>query len=209
MRVMWGNPQGVAHNQWRSEFSEGKAVGPRMMIASNIVDGPNAIWPGSLVVHNADEGREAVRTAKRAGADFVKVYELIPTDAYLAIALECKAQGIPFAGHVPQRITARPGFRRRAEEHRTSLRHPLGVLDPRRRPHEGPGQGTREFQATRDDPGSSRNASTMSSRRASASQKPRRSLPASRRTERGSAPRSPSCAPSRGSMTRPSRTTPG
>jgi imidazolonepropionase-like amidohydrolase len=106
VRVMWGNPQGLPHNIWRKEFSQGKAVGPRMMIASNIVDGPNPIWPGSLVVHNAAEGREAVTAAKRAGADFVKVYELLPTDAYLAIAAECKAQGIPFAGHVPQRITA-------------------------------------------------------------------------------------------------------
>jgi imidazolonepropionase-like amidohydrolase len=106
VRVMWGNPRGVSHHDWRSEFSQGKAVGPRMMIASNIVDGPNAIWPGSAVVHNAAEGRETVTAAKKAGADFVKVYELIPTDAYLAIAAECKAQGIPFAGHVPQRIAA-------------------------------------------------------------------------------------------------------
>jgi Amidohydrolase family len=106
VRVMWGNPLGVYHSTWRTQFSQGKAVGPRMMIGSNIVDGPNPIWPGSLVVHNAAEGREAVAAAKRAGADFVKVYELIPTDAYRAIAAECKAQGIPFAGHVPQRITA-------------------------------------------------------------------------------------------------------
>jgi imidazolonepropionase-like amidohydrolase len=106
VRVMWGNPRGLNHRDWRTEFSAGKAVGPRMMIASNIVDGPNPVWPGSAVVHNAAEGRGAVTAAKRSGADFVKVYELIPTDAYLAIAAECKAQGIPFAGHVPQRITA-------------------------------------------------------------------------------------------------------
>jgi Amidohydrolase family len=106
VRVMWGNPQGVNHHQWRKEFSEGKVVGPRMMIASAIVDGPNAVWPGSIVVNDAQEGVEAVRAAKRAGADFVKVYDLIPREAYEAIARECKAQGIPFAGHVPQRVTA-------------------------------------------------------------------------------------------------------
>jgi imidazolonepropionase-like amidohydrolase len=113
VRVMWGNPKGDAtgsvslpHTQWRQEFADGKAVGPRMVIASELVDGPNPIWPGSVVVRNAAEGREAVRAAKKAAADFVKVYELIPPDAYFAIAEECKALGIPFAGHVPQLITA-------------------------------------------------------------------------------------------------------
>jgi imidazolonepropionase-like amidohydrolase len=109
VRVMWGNPPyapGRFHDQWRQEFSTGKAVGPNMMIASAIVDGPNPIWPGSIVVRNAAEGREAVRTSKTAGADFIKVYELLPRDAYFAIAEEARALGIPFAGHVPQLVTA-------------------------------------------------------------------------------------------------------
>ncbi len=113
VRVIWGNPgiMGMGfgpryHDNWRTAFSEGKSVGPRMVIASGLVDGPNPIWPGSVVVRNAAECREAVRAAKKAGADFVKVYELIPTEAYFAIAAEAKALGIPFAGHVPQQVTA-------------------------------------------------------------------------------------------------------
>src|SRR5262249_31877491 len=94
------------HHRWREEFAAGKTIGPRMVIASGIVDGPNPIWPGSVVVRNAAEGREAVKAAKKAGADFVKVYELIPTDAYFAIAQESKDQGIPFAGHVPLLVSA-------------------------------------------------------------------------------------------------------
>jgi imidazolonepropionase-like amidohydrolase len=77
-----------------------------MVIASGLVDGPNPIWPGSVVVRSAAEGREAVRAAKKGGADFIKVYELIPTDAYFAIADEAKLLGIPFAGHVPELVTA-------------------------------------------------------------------------------------------------------
>jgi imidazolonepropionase-like amidohydrolase len=108
VRVMWGNPPytpGRFHDQWRQQFRAGKAVGPNMTIASAIVDGPNPIWPGSIVVRNAAEGREAVRSSKKEGADFIKVYELLPRDAYFAIAEEAKAQGIPFAGHVPQLVT--------------------------------------------------------------------------------------------------------
>jgi hypothetical protein len=78
VRVMWGNPKGdtpgsvsLSHTQWRQDYAEGKAVGPRMVIASELIDGPNPIWPGSVVVRNAAEGREVVRAAKKAGADFV------------------------------------------------------------------------------------------------------------------------------------------
>ena len=77
---MWGNQPTAPHSQLRQEYSDGEAVGPRMVIASSLVDGPNPIWPGSVVVRNAAEGREAVRAAEKAGADFVKVYEMIPAD---------------------------------------------------------------------------------------------------------------------------------
>lgn len=35
------------------------------------------------------------------GADFIKVYEGLTPDVYLAIADESRRLGIPFAGHVP------------------------------------------------------------------------------------------------------------
>jgi imidazolonepropionase-like amidohydrolase len=131
VRVMWGNPPDDEkilppgfHNRWREEFSAGKAIGPRMVIASGIVDGPNPIWPGSVVVRNAAEGREAVRAAKKAGVDFIKVYELIPADAYFAIAEECKNLGIPFAGHVPQVITAAQA----SDAGQRTMEHLFGIL---------------------------------------------------------------------------------
>ena len=130
IRVMWGNPpvdenalRKDFHFQWRDEFGTGKAIGPRMVIASGIVDGPNPVWPGSVVVRNAAEGREAVRAAKKSGADFVKVYELIPADAYFAIAYEAKAIGIPFAGHVPQLVTTEQA----SDAGQRSMEHLYGI----------------------------------------------------------------------------------
>src|SRR5262249_13765996 len=67
----------------------------------SIVDGPTPIWPASIAIRTEEEGRRAVRLLKRRGADFVKVYSLIPRQAYFAIADEAKRQGLPFAGHVP------------------------------------------------------------------------------------------------------------
>ena len=70
VRQMWGRPM---HHAWRTEIEHGSLLGPRMVIASPIVDGPNPIWPGSISVGNAAEAREAVRTLKQAGADFMHI----------------------------------------------------------------------------------------------------------------------------------------
>ena len=98
VRLMWGAP---LHQQWREKIERGDLVGPRMVIASRIVDGPKPIWPGSATASDESQGREAVVEAKRGGADFVKIYTLLPRDAFLGIADEARKQGIPFAAHVP------------------------------------------------------------------------------------------------------------
>jgi imidazolonepropionase-like amidohydrolase len=102
VRVMHGEP--VDHKR-RQEISDGKLIGPRMVIASLTVDGPKAINP-LIAVSNEDEGRQVVRKVKKQGADLVKVFNDIPRDAYFAIADEAKKQGIPFAGHVPYLVSA-------------------------------------------------------------------------------------------------------
>ncbi|UCC99239.1 MAG: hypothetical protein JSW66_04995, partial [Phycisphaerales bacterium] len=98
VRVMRGES---AHHKWRQEISAGKLIGPRMVISSPIVDGPESILPSTTVVSNEAEGRHVVRNVKKEGTDLVKVFNDIPPDAYFAIADEAKKQGIPFAGHVP------------------------------------------------------------------------------------------------------------
>ena len=42
---------------------------------------------------------------KDRGADFIKVYSLLPRDAYFAIADEARKRGIAFVGHVPISVT--------------------------------------------------------------------------------------------------------
>ena len=98
IRLMLGAPM---HYDWRREIELGKLAGPRMFIASPIVDGPKPVWPGSISAASAAEGRQAVSKVKQDGADFVKVYSLLSREAYFAIADEAKKQGISFAGHVP------------------------------------------------------------------------------------------------------------
>jgi hypothetical protein len=98
------NPDAIY--SWRAQTAERKALGPRIVTPGTLVDGPKPIWPGSLSAGTAAEGREAVRTLKKRGADFVKVYTKLPRDAYFAIADEAKTQGLPFAGHIPDSVSA-------------------------------------------------------------------------------------------------------
>ena len=46
-----------------------------------------------------------MRDLKQKRADFVKVYSLLPREAYFAIADESKKVKLPFAGHVPDSVT--------------------------------------------------------------------------------------------------------
>jgi imidazolonepropionase-like amidohydrolase len=102
IRIMWGAP---FHREWRQEIERGALVGPRLAIASAIVDGPKPYWPGSIAVGTEAEGRRAVIESKLQGADFIKVYSRLTKEGYFAIADEAKKQGIPFAGHVPETVS--------------------------------------------------------------------------------------------------------
>src|ERR1700683_5072738 len=79
---------------------------PEIYLASAIVDGSPPVWPGSIVVKKPADARRTVDEIKAGGADFVKVYNRIPRDAYFALADEAKQQHIPFEGHVPESVTA-------------------------------------------------------------------------------------------------------
>lgn len=90
----------------RKEIEEGRLIGPRL-IGGQMVDGPMPVWPG-LPISVSDEAsaRQAAVSAKERGADFIKVYSLIPRQLYFALADEAKKRGITFAGHVPLSVTA-------------------------------------------------------------------------------------------------------
>ncbi len=102
IRIMAGERDTSAR---RTELGR-ESPSPEIYLASAIVDGDPPIWPGSIVVKKATDARRTVDEIKAGGADFVKVYNHIPRDAYFAIADESKQQHIPFEGHVPDAITA-------------------------------------------------------------------------------------------------------
>ncbi|NKE58822.1 amidohydrolase family protein [Lentzea sp. PSKA42] len=93
-------------HEWRDRVGRGELLGPRSVIAGRIVDGAPTIGDPAAFVEVATEAqaREAVRQAKRDGADFVKVYSRLSADLHRAIAEEACRQRIPFAGHCPDAV---------------------------------------------------------------------------------------------------------
>ena len=91
---------------WRSEIAAGQLLGPLMVIAGPMLDGPVPRFPSSAPVANAADGRKVVDELTSQGVDFIKIQSLIPRDGYFAAADEAKKLGITFVGHVPDAVRA-------------------------------------------------------------------------------------------------------
>jgi imidazolonepropionase-like amidohydrolase len=91
----------------RNEVREEKILGPHMVIAGPLLQGPLPFQMSILIsVANEAEASRAVISLKNGGVDFIKLQDAVPRNIYFAIASEAKRQGLPFAGHVPPFITA-------------------------------------------------------------------------------------------------------
>ena len=104
VRDMGGDLEAL--KQWRSGIAAGKLLGPRMIIAGPMLDGPVPRFPSSAPIANAADGTRTVDELKAGGVDFIKIQSLIPRDGYFAAAAEAKKLGITFVGHVPDAVRA-------------------------------------------------------------------------------------------------------
>ncbi len=122
--------------QARAEIAAGRYVAPRVVAAGAILDGPQPVHPDvSVPIDGPAEAVAAVDSLHAAGADFVKVYTLLPADAFEAVVERAAELGLPVAGHVPASV----GPRRAAESGMRSVEHTmneLGGLCPRAAPEE-------------------------------------------------------------------------
>jgi Amidohydrolase family len=94
-------------NQIRKNIDQGKMLGPRFgQLTYHILDGPGTQLGVAIAVSSPDSGRLLVREYKQSGADFIKPYNLLSREVYMAIADEARKQKIPLEGHVPFSMTA-------------------------------------------------------------------------------------------------------
>jgi imidazolonepropionase-like amidohydrolase len=111
--------------RWRAEIEAGSLLGPRMLIAGPMLDGPTPRFPSSAPVANAADGKRVVDELHAQGVDFIKIQSLIPRDGYFAAAGEAKKLGIIFVGHVPDAIRASEA----SNAGQRSIEHFTGVFE--------------------------------------------------------------------------------
>lgn len=123
IREMSGQPFNLQH---RAEIVEGKLLGPRMVVGSPLVDGPNP-WTGpgenAVVVASAEEARRMVDSLRTRGYAFIKPYNFLSPEAYRALHERGRELGMEIAGHVPMGVSL---WEAAALGHRT-VEHLMGV----------------------------------------------------------------------------------
>jgi imidazolonepropionase-like amidohydrolase len=111
--------------RWRAEISRGSLVGPRIVLAGPMLDGPKMRFPSSVSITTPDDGRKAVDDLKAKGVDFIKVQSFIPRAAYFAVVDEARKQGLTLVGHVPDAIRASEA----SDSGQKSIEHLTGVFE--------------------------------------------------------------------------------
>lgn len=112
---------------YREKFASDNPPWPRVVAAGEILDGPQPVHEEiSVAVHDAERARAAVNALGRAGADFVKVYTLLPREAYFAVIEEAKRIGVDVAGHVPADVTPKEA----AAAGQRSIEHLRDEIEP-------------------------------------------------------------------------------
>jgi imidazolonepropionase-like amidohydrolase len=100
-----GSEQFAPLRRWGIEALAGARVGPRIVAAGPIVDGPTPNWPLRVTVRDSAEARRTVDSLAIVGVDFIKVHAQLGREAYFGIAAEARRLDLPFAGHVPEPVT--------------------------------------------------------------------------------------------------------
>lgn len=107
IRDMGGDMPIADIKRLRDEINAGTRLGPMIFAPGPLIDGPYPTLPTiTRVVRDSDEAAAAVTDLKQQGADFIKIYNRVPRDAYFTLAATAKSLGIPFAGHIPASVTA-------------------------------------------------------------------------------------------------------
>lgn len=101
VRHMDGRPREL---EWRRRVAEGSLLGPTIHMAGKVIDARPRPHDQTTVVGSPGEASAAIRDQAAAGYDFVKVYDQLPLESYLAIVDTAAELGLQVAGHVPDAV---------------------------------------------------------------------------------------------------------
>lgn len=92
-------------NDWQEKMANGSLLGPKIVAAGPLIDGPNPMWDGSIGIPSTNSVKTKVDSLIEAGVDFLKVYSLLPDSIYYPLSEYANSIDFPFCGHVPQTVT--------------------------------------------------------------------------------------------------------
>jgi hypothetical protein len=86
----------------RDAVERGDVLGPHMALAG-MIDGAEPVWPIGMtrVAATPEEGREVVRQLAAEGYNFVKAYERLDSETFVAICDEARRLNLKVIGHLP------------------------------------------------------------------------------------------------------------
>ena len=92
----------------RDSIAAHQLIGPRMVVAGPMLDGPTSRYQTIIKVTTAADAHAAVQMLKQRGVDFIKTQSLVPREAYFATADESRrARDSRLKGTSPTRFAAR------------------------------------------------------------------------------------------------------
>lgn len=91
------------HFGQRNEIAKGNVIGSRMALAALIEGGEGQ----GRRANTPEDGRQAVRSAKAEGYEFIKVYSELNIETFKAIIDEANKQGLKTIGHIPDAFQGR------------------------------------------------------------------------------------------------------
>jgi imidazolonepropionase-like amidohydrolase len=100
-----GDVDGRATAPARDGVRAGRFPGPRVFACGPFVDGPQPLWPNSIVVETAADAADAVDRIADAGFDCVKIYDHLTPEALSGVRSQAAIRGLPLIGHVPNQTT--------------------------------------------------------------------------------------------------------
>jgi imidazolonepropionase-like amidohydrolase len=98
----------------RERLTERSRPSPRIYFSGPLLDGKFVVYDGSdparpalgVDVANTSSANARVKELKDAGADLIKIYELVQPDVYADLVAAARSQDLPIASHVPLMLTA-------------------------------------------------------------------------------------------------------
>jgi imidazolonepropionase-like amidohydrolase len=110
---------------WKREIQERRLLGPRIVASGPYLEGGDVPIP-HLEIRSPNDASPAIDSLIRLGVDFVKIHGQLTPESYFAAARAARQRGIPFAGHVPGRVSAEEA----SDSGQHSLEHMLAIPTP-------------------------------------------------------------------------------